>query len=100
MGDVGDREEMAREGMEASGIGGWGGGPRTGVEVQGTIPVEVKGSFRSWGGPTPLRRTDTGVTMKVKNLSRLWLYRNGRSPNETPALLGRDADGMVRNATL
>ncbi|OHF04422.1 hypothetical protein CORC01_00274 [Colletotrichum orchidophilum] len=38
-------------------------------------------------------------TVKVKDLSRLWLYRNGRSPPETPPYLYTE-NGIVRNATL
>jgi hypothetical protein len=49
---------------------------------------------------TGMRRTETGVKMKVKDLSRLWLYRNGKSPSEVPPGLVRDADGVVRMATM
>lgn len=38
--------------------------------------------------------------VKVKELSRLWKYRNGRSPVEKPPLLGAGTNGFVRNATL
>lgn len=38
--------------------------------------------------------------VKVKELSRLWKYRNGRSPVEKPPLLGTGMNGFVRNATL
>lgn len=105
VGDVGDREDMAREAMEASWIGN-GAEAARGVEVvHGGSPVDGRGRFRSRGGGAPgglppVKRTETGVKMKVKDLSRLWLYRNGRSPNETPPLLVRDADGVVRMATM
>jgi hypothetical protein len=38
--------------------------------------------------------------VKVKELSRLWKYRNGRSPVEKPPFLGTGMNGFVRNATL
>ncbi|KAG8157808.1 hypothetical protein KVR01_012470 [Diaporthe batatas] len=38
--------------------------------------------------------------VKVKELSRLWKYRNGRSPVEKPPLLGAGMNGFARNATL
>lgn len=38
--------------------------------------------------------------VKVKELSRLWKYRNGRSPVEKPPLLGTGMNGVARNATL
>lgn len=37
--------------------------------------------------------------VKVKDLSRLWSYRNGRSPPQTPPLLTTEG-GLVRNATI
>lgn len=40
-----------------------------------------------------------GGEVKVKDLSRLWKYRNGKSPTEKPPLLITEG-GMVRNATL
>ncbi|POS70155.1 hypothetical protein DHEL01_v211452 [Diaporthe helianthi] len=38
--------------------------------------------------------------VKVKELSRLWKYRNGRSPVERQRLLGTGMHGFARNATL
>lgn len=96
VGDAGDRDHMAREAMESSWIGNGGGGARP-VEVHTSSPADLRGRFRrrgTAGGLPPPRRTETGVKMKVKDLSRLWLYRNGRSPNEPPA------DGVVRMATM
>ncbi|AEO59922.1 hypothetical protein MYCTH_2308601 [Thermothelomyces thermophilus ATCC 42464] len=46
------------------------------------------------------RKRQEGVRVKVKDVSRLWQYRNGRSPEETPPLLVRGKDGVVRNATM
>ncbi|KAJ0114405.1 hypothetical protein J7T55_010794 [Diaporthe amygdali] len=52
--------------------------------------------------PIALRRRLGLATekVKVKELSRLWKYRNGRSPVEKPPLLGAGLNGFVRNATL
>ncbi len=39
--------------------------------------------------------------VKVKDLSRLWQYRNGRSPQDSPPpLLLHTKDGVVRVATM
>lgn len=38
--------------------------------------------------------------VKVKELSRLWKYRNGRSPHEKPPLLETGLDGVSRGATI
>jgi hypothetical protein len=50
-----------------------------------------------------LRHRKRGATkdqVKVKDLSRLWLYRDGKSPKGEmpPMLLGQD--GVARNATM
>ncbi|KAB5542658.1 hypothetical protein GE09DRAFT_969472 [Coniochaeta sp. 2T2.1] len=95
VGAAGDVGEVAREAMEGSWIAGGGreAAAARAVEVHSSSPVDARGRFRS-------RLTETGVKMKVKDLSRLWLYRNGRSPDETPPTLARDADGVVRMNTL
>lgn len=65
------------------------------VEVHGVSPVLArKGTFGSKGGKKPT------VKVKVKELSRLWQYRNGKSPEETLPSLARGLDGAVRHATL
>jgi hypothetical protein len=93
----------AREATGASWTGN-GSSSTAGVEVHGSSPVDATGRFRSRGGVgvlPPVRRAgSTGVKMKVKDLSRLWLYRNGKSPSETPPSLVKDADGVVRMATM
>lgn len=62
------------------------------------------GSVELHNGETPVAahkraglRTDR---LKVKDLSRLWKYRNGRSPKENPPLLERGIDGLMRGATM
>lgn len=71
------------------------------VELHDTSPVTPvsltqRGRFRTREGG----QKGLGAKVKVKELSRLWKYRNGRSPVEKPPLLERDADGVVRNATM
>ncbi|KAF6834838.1 hypothetical protein CPLU01_04733 [Colletotrichum plurivorum] len=39
-------------------------------------------------------------TVKVKELSRLWLYRNGRSPPEMPPMLTSDPMGLIKPGTM
>ncbi|ROW02465.1 hypothetical protein VMCG_06142 [Cytospora schulzeri] len=62
------------------------------------------GGVAMHNGESPIAlRTRMGLPVgkvQVKELSRLWKYRNGRSPVEKPPLLGRGMDGFVRNATL
>jgi hypothetical protein len=63
------------------------------VEVTGS-PLEGRGRRRR------RRKRETQVKMKVKELSRLWKYRNGKSPGEQPPGLVKDANGVVRGATM
>ncbi|KAK4242881.1 hypothetical protein C8A03DRAFT_10899 [Achaetomium macrosporum] len=65
------------------------------VEIHGLSPVLEKRRSVLKG-----RGDEERVKVKVKELSRLWQYRNGRSPEETPPGLVRGADGVVRNATM
>jgi hypothetical protein len=77
--------ENAREAFDISYLGteGFGSGNiSTPVEIHG-----VKGR----------KRTRTEV--RVKELSRLWSYRNGRSPGDKPLTLVTEA-GFYRNATM
>lgn len=80
--------ENAREAFEISygGTEGFGSG-----EV--TTPVEVYDKIGS--------RKKHKRDVKVKELSRLWMYRNGRSPPDasTP-ILAPELVGVMRNATL
>ncbi|KAK7931748.1 hypothetical protein PG985_002460 [Apiospora marii] len=55
--------------------------------------VAVHGSFHG-------QMLDDGRDVKVKDLSRLWQYRNGKSPPELPRGMVPDADGVVRAGTL
>jgi hypothetical protein len=102
VGDAGDREDMAREALQGSWLGDGGDGTaRGGVEVHSSSPVELRRRMKRMVPPGgPVKRTESGVKMKVKDLSRLWLYRNGKSPSDKPPLLVRDADGVVRMATM
>ncbi|KAK1979202.1 hypothetical protein LZ30DRAFT_751575 [Colletotrichum cereale] len=82
VGRQGDAGANAREAFEVAYLGR---GFANEVEFHGE---HVKGRHRK-----------RMVKVKVKDLSRLWLYRNGRSPPETPPLLYTE-NGIVRNATL
>lgn len=83
-GKEGEAMEKAREAFEISyaGTGGFGSG-----EI--STPVVVHGISR---------RKQRGL-VRVKDLSRLWSYRNGMSPGDVPPILV-DEGGLVRNATL
>jgi hypothetical protein len=71
------------------------------VEMFGESPVlERKGGLGLVKGRRGGGRRREGVKVKVKELSRLWQYRNGRSPEEAPPLLRKGVDGVVRNATM
>ncbi|KAK8084886.1 hypothetical protein PG997_006157 [Apiospora hydei] len=58
--------------------------------------VAVHGSFHG----KLSAHLDDGRDVKVKDLSRLWQYRNGKSPPELPRGLMPDTDGIVRAGTL
>ncbi|KAL1861782.1 hypothetical protein Daus18300_008598 [Diaporthe australafricana] len=82
-----DAEKAGRNGRRKSGAAA-----RAVGEVfmhNGESPIALR---RRLGLPTE--------KVKVKELSRLWKYRNGRSPVEKPPLLGAGMNGFVRNATL
>ncbi|KAK2609114.1 hypothetical protein QQS21_002341 [Conoideocrella luteorostrata] len=83
-GKEGDTMSNTREAFDISYLGteGFGTGDIT-------TPVEVH-------GVTGRTRTKD---VKVKELSRLWSYRNGRSPTETPPMLVSE-NGVVRNSTM
>lgn len=56
--------------------------------------VSVHGSFHG-----KYRRRIRDGKVRVRDLSRLWLYRNGRSPPEIPRGVEQDPYGLVRGAT-
>lgn len=80
------------------------------VEVHDSSPVMSRsgsmmskmGSIKPRGMRSVSKKREQGVKVKVKvkELSRLWQYRNGKSPEETPPGLVRGPDGVVRNATM
>lgn len=84
-GKEGDCMENTREAFDISYLGteGFGTGDIT-------TPVEVH-------GVTGRKRTKTDV--KVKELSRLWSYRNGRSPGDSTSNMVSGI-GFSRNATM
>lgn len=77
--------DNTREAFDVS----WGGAEGFGTGEIST-PVEVHGVTSKHG-------EHAGV--QVKYLSRLWAYRNGQSPTETPPLLSTEG-GVVRMATM
>ncbi|KAK0649478.1 hypothetical protein B0T16DRAFT_410171 [Cercophora newfieldiana] len=100
IGAEGNEMDSMREAMDVSWLARRGGkeGERE-VEIHGGSPVEQKGRFRSRTGAVGVDGK-RATRVKVKELSRLWQYRNGRSPEEKPPLLMRDGEGVVRTATL
>ncbi|KAG7293827.1 hypothetical protein NEMBOFW57_003885 [Staphylotrichum longicolle] len=66
-----------------------------GAEEEGNEFMEIQ----FWRGGSKGGKKPT-VKVKVKELSRLWQYRNGKSPEETLPWLARGLDGAVRHATL
>ncbi|KAK3319842.1 hypothetical protein B0T19DRAFT_361541 [Cercophora scortea] len=92
VGVEGDEMENAREAREVSSwLGNGHGNPDDEpVEVHGDSPVERRGRARRRDGPPPA----TPVTKaKVKEMSRLWQYRNGRCPEG--AKRGHGANGSA-----
>lgn len=92
----GDATADAREAFDGSWLGELNGeaaerGARERqkeVEVHLTSPVLSRDS-------SSLKRT-----VRVKDLSRLWKYRNGKSPSEPPSVLSKDPEGFVMNAAM
>ncbi|KAH8645673.1 hypothetical protein BX600DRAFT_484941 [Xylariales sp. PMI_506] len=82
-----------REGSTATTAAATNGFSGAGV---GPTEVEVHGSFHDRNSRQMMR----DGKVRVKDLSRLWQYRNGQSPPELPQGLRPDADGVVRAGTL
>ncbi|KAK0625322.1 hypothetical protein B0T17DRAFT_491922 [Bombardia bombarda] len=102
VGVEGDEMENAREAMGVSWLGDRGpydGDLGGGVEIHGGSPILRRGR-RGRRREDGEGEEDGERKVRVKELSRLWLYRNGRSPEDKPPLLGRGADGVVRMATI
>lgn len=95
-GAVGDGGHDAREAFESS----WLGSREDMTEEERARAREVEIHNPDTGTPIHRRTQPNGRPATVKELSRLWKYRNGKSPAETPPMLNRDFDGVVRNATL
>jgi hypothetical protein len=101
VGADGNEMEIAREAMEISWLGAGIGTDAAEADVEvhsgGGSPVEARGRYRNRMAAAQEAATSK---MKVKDLSRLWQYRNGKSPKEKPPLLIREPDGFIRNATM
>lgn len=95
VGDHGRDEDGDTDGEEDGESGSGSGSEEVAVIGMNLIMKGGKGLTRE---KEPGEVVD--VKAKVKELSRLWQYRNGRSPEEKPPLLARSEDGVVRNATM
>ncbi|KAG7126722.1 hypothetical protein HYQ44_000442 [Verticillium longisporum] len=86
VGTEGAAGQNAREAFEISWLGDTGfGSGEVGEQVE--VHGDQVGRHRRKG------------VVKVKDLSRLWMYRNGMSPPDGPPLLIRE-NGIIRNATM
>ncbi len=92
LGILGAAEENIREAFDITyaGTQGFGSGI---VET----PVEVHGMSKT--STDKVKRREGRREVAMKELSRLWNYRNGRSPREMPPMLMTEG-GIPRNATL
>ncbi|KXX80734.1 hypothetical protein MMYC01_203844 [Madurella mycetomatis] len=97
LGGVGncERDEDGDSDADGDGESGNGSGSEEVAVIGMGLVKEGKGLTRE-----KERGEAVDVKAKVKELSRLWQYRNGRSPKEKPPLLARSEDGVVRNATM
>ncbi|KAH9890798.1 hypothetical protein F4778DRAFT_367846 [Xylariomycetidae sp. FL2044] len=88
----GSEAENAREGFENS----WAMIESAGDEITGfKTEVPVHGSFHG----DKMEEVRDGK-VRVKDLSRLWLYRNGGSPPDVPRGAIREGGGVYRGATM
>nr|CEG04689.1 unnamed protein product [Fusarium clavum] len=87
-GEEGSASASAREAFEISWAGtqGFGSG-------DAAAAIEVHGISKK------LREASDDQNIRVKDVSRLWSYRNGRSPVEIPPMLVNE-NGVPRTATL
>ena len=88
LGKEGDAMENVREAFDITytGTRGFGSGDVS-------TPVEVHGLSKK------KKKAAKHEDVKMKELSRLWGYRNGRVPREVPPMLTAEG-GVVRNATM
>lgn len=104
-----------REGLGISWFGASGATAGVPIEVQAAVTGDV--GNHSERRTTKRTRESTGLSAeaagkttggvygsdtvyRVKDLSRLWQYRNGMSPEEIPPHLYRDPMGVIRGATM
>jgi len=90
-----DVREAYERGWMGTALGRMANGSQDRRELD-EVEVKVHG-----GSPVVSRKgtLDGGATVKVKDLSRLWQYRNGGIPDDKPRL-HPDFDGVVRGATM
>lgn len=102
VGTAGDEGASVREAVASSYLGCLEDEMEDGEGRGGRRPGAGGVAVHNGESPVALRRR-VGLPVEkvqVKELSRLWKYRNGKSPVEKPPLLWRGADEFVRNATL
>lgn len=81
VGEAGSEMTAAKEAMGISYLGKNGIGGDSGDEDEVVGGVAIHGGHRIHGRT---RRGSKPAKVKVKDLSRLWQYRNGRSPDDRP----------------
>ena len=97
IGREGDESADVRQAYEGSWVGTALGRVANGSNARKVDEVEVK----VHGGSPVVSRKSTFATVKVKDLSRLWQYRNGMIPKEKPKLMeGEHHDGVVGRSTM
>lgn len=97
VGEEGDESDDVDEAYGTSWLGALGSmanGRRTVRSSEANVKIHN-------GGSPIVSRKGTMSRVKVKDVSRLWQYRNGRRPqDEHPPLLHEEPDGVVRGATM
>ena len=87
-GEEGSASASAREAFEIS----WAG-------TQGFGSGDASDAIEVHGISKKLKEASDDQNIRVKDVSRLWSYRNGRSPTEIPPMLVNE-NGVPRTATL
>ncbi|EAA30743.2 hypothetical protein NCU06117 [Neurospora crassa OR74A] len=93
VGEAGSEMTAAKEAMEISWLANGITNGLVGGGSEGNGDEAVGGGIAVYGGHSPVeprrrvrRRESKPAQVKVKDLSRLWQYRNGKSPNDTPPM--------------
>ncbi len=92
IGRDGDESADVRHSFEKSWVAALEGA-MDGTSERHTSPVEVEIHSQS----PILSRTGSLKKVRVKDLSRLWLYRNGRSPDDKPSIVRSTTHGLEKD---